>query len=141
MMKITAQGYGQFLINGVKNYTARYCSQIVEGLEHYGVSGDLNGPKLKSKAIWQRVKEDIVYSEKDCLVFDDSVDEKSTSEDLRIFTCCLYGHEVTVRSLHSRQGGQVWGRLTPDCDFYDLCKRMDIIFLIGSIISHTSKHP
>ena len=32
MMKITAQGYGQFLINGVKNYTARYCSQIVEGL-------------------------------------------------------------------------------------------------------------
>ena len=26
-------------------------------------------------------------------------------------------------------------------DFYGLCKRMDIIFLIDSIISHTSKHP
>ena len=32
-MRVTTQHYGQFLINGVKNYTATYFSQIVEGLD------------------------------------------------------------------------------------------------------------
>ncbi len=36
-MKITTQNYGQFLINGVKNFTAIYFSEIIEGLEHDGV--------------------------------------------------------------------------------------------------------
>ena len=122
-MKVTTQGYGQFLMNGVKRYTATDCSQIVEGLEDDRVSGEFNGPQLKSKAIWERVKEGIVYSGKDGLVFDDAVDEQRCSEDLRIFTCCLYGHEVTVRWLHRRQGGQVWGRLALGCDFYGFYAR------------------
>ena len=140
-MKITAQGYGQFLMNGVKNDAATYCSQIVEGLAHCSVSGDFNGLKLKRKALWQRVKEDMVYSEKDGLVLADAVDEQRASEALRIFTYGLYGHEVTVRLLHSRQRGKSGGAWPPGCDFYDLCKRVDIILFIDSIVSHTSKHP
>ena len=61
-MKITTQDYGQFLINGVNNYTATYFSRIVEGLEHDSVWRHLNGAKLGSKVIWERVSKDIVYS-------------------------------------------------------------------------------
>ena len=63
-MKITTQNYGQFLINGVNNYTATYFSQIVEGLEHDSVWRYLNGPKLGSKVIWERVSKDIIYSKR-----------------------------------------------------------------------------
>ena len=55
-MKITTQDYGQFLINGVNNFTATYFSEIVEGLKHDRVSRYLNGSKLSSKAVWERVK-------------------------------------------------------------------------------------
>ena len=50
-MKITTQDYGQFLINGVDNFTATYFSEIVEGLKHDSVSRYLNGSKLCNKAI------------------------------------------------------------------------------------------
>ena len=75
-MIITTQDYGQFLINGVNNYTGTYFSKIVEGLEHDSVWRDLNGSKLPSKVIWERVSKDIIYSSKGYLMFDDSVLEK-----------------------------------------------------------------
>ena len=62
-MIITTQDYGQFLINGVNNYTGTYFSKIVEGLEHGSVQRYINGAKLSSKVIWERVSEDIIYSE------------------------------------------------------------------------------
>ena len=82
-MKITTQNYGQFLINGVNNYTATYFSQIVEGLEHDSVWRYLNGSKLRSKVIWERVSKDIIYSKRGYILFDDSVQDKSFSKKNR----------------------------------------------------------
>ena len=75
-MKVTTQSYGQFLINGVNNFTGTYFSKIVEGLEHDSIWRHLNGANLPSKAIWERVKQDIVYSARGYLIFDDSVLDK-----------------------------------------------------------------
>jgi hypothetical protein len=36
-MKITTQAYGQFLVNGVNNFTGTYFAEIVEGLTHDSV--------------------------------------------------------------------------------------------------------
>ena len=63
-MKITTQDYGQFLINGVNNFTATHFSEIVEGLKHDSVSRYLNGSKISSKAVWERVENEIIYSKK-----------------------------------------------------------------------------
>ena len=60
-MKITTQDYGQFLINGVNNFTATHFSEIVEGLKHDSVSRYLNGSKISSKAVWERVENEIIY--------------------------------------------------------------------------------
>ena len=65
-MIITTQDYGQFLINGVNNYTGTYFAKIVEGLEHDSVWRYLNGAKLLSKVIWKIVSEDIILQDK-CL--------------------------------------------------------------------------
>lgn len=83
-MKITTQSYGQFLINGVNNFTGTYFSKIVEGLEHDSVWRHLNGSKLPSKTIWERIKQDIVYSKKGYLIFDDSVLDKSASKKIQL---------------------------------------------------------
>ena len=83
-MIITTQDYGQFLINGVNNYTGTYFSKIVEGLEHDSVWRHLNGSKLPNKVIWGRVGKDIIYSSKGYLMFDDSVLDKSGSKKNRI---------------------------------------------------------
>jgi hypothetical protein len=83
-MKITTQDYGQFLINGVNNFTATYFSEIVEGLKHDSVSRYLNGSKISSKAVWERVENEIIYSRKGYLLFDDSVLDKSGSKKIEL---------------------------------------------------------
>ena len=83
-MIVTTQDYGQFLINGVNNYTGTYFSKIVEGLEHDSVWRHLNSAKLPSKVIWERVSEDIAYSSNGYLLFDDSVLNKSGSKKIEL---------------------------------------------------------
>lgn len=83
-MRVTTQTYGQFLVNGVDNFTGTYFAEIVEGLKHDSVWRHLNGGKLPSKAIWERVSRDIVYSEKGYLLFDDSVLDKSGSKKIEL---------------------------------------------------------
>jgi len=84
-MRVTTQTYGQFLINGVNNFTGTYFAEIVEGLEHDSVWRYLNnGKKLPSKVIWEKVSKDIVYSKNGYLLFDDSVIDKSGSKKIEI---------------------------------------------------------
>ena len=83
-MIVTTQDYGQFLINGVNNYTGTYFAKIVEGLEHDSVWRHLNGAKLPNKVIWERVRKDIIYSSKGYLLFDDSVLDKSGSKKIEL---------------------------------------------------------
>ena len=83
-MLVTTQSYGQFLINGVNNYTGTYFSKIVEGLEHDNVWRHLNSSKLRSKVIWEKVSEDIIYSKNGYLLFDDLVLDKSSSKKIEL---------------------------------------------------------
>ena len=83
-MHVTTQDYGQFLVNSVKNFTGTYFAETVKGLEHDSVWRHLNGSKLPARVIWERVKGEIVYSENGCLIFDDSVLDKSGSEKIEL---------------------------------------------------------
>lgn len=83
-MRITTQHYGQFLVNGVDNFTGTYFADIVDGLEHDSVWRHLNGSKLPSKSIWERVKDDIIYSPRGYIIFDDSVSDKTGSKKIEL---------------------------------------------------------
>lgn len=76
--------YGQFLINGVNNFTGTYFADIAQDLSHDSVWRHLNGAKLPSKVIWERVKKDIVYCSNGCIIFDDSVLDKTGSEKIEL---------------------------------------------------------
>lgn len=83
-MIVTTQMYGQFLINGVNNFTGTYFADSVDALEHDSVWRHLNGKKLPARVIWERVKDNIIYSKNGCLIFDDSVLDKSGSEKIEL---------------------------------------------------------
>jgi hypothetical protein len=83
-MKVTTQDYGQFLVNGVNNFTGTYFADTVLDLKHDSVWRHLNGSKLHSKAIWERVSKDIVYSDRGYMIFDDSVLDKSSSKHIEL---------------------------------------------------------
>ena len=83
-MKINTQIYGQFLINGVNNFTGTYFADLVDGLSHDSVWRHLNGSKLPSKAIWERAQGEILYSKRGYLIFDDYVLDKSSSKSIEL---------------------------------------------------------
>lgn len=114
-MKITTQSYGQFLINGVNNFTGTYFSKIVEGLEHDSVWRHLNGSKLPSKTIWERIKQDIVYSKRGYLIFDDSVLDKSASKKIQL---ARWQYSGTVHSTVMGIGVVNCVYYNPDLDRY-----------------------
>ncbi len=78
-MHVTTLTYGQFLVNGVNNFTGTYFADLVEGLEHDSIWRHLNSAKLPSRVIWERVRDNIIYSPNGCLLFDDSVLDKTGS--------------------------------------------------------------
>ena len=83
-MVVTTQTYGQFLLNGMLNFTGTFFASIAESLHHDSVWRFLNGAKLSSKVIFEKAKQDIVYSSKGYLIFDDSVLDKSHSKKIEI---------------------------------------------------------
>jgi hypothetical protein len=83
-MKVTTMDYGQFLVNGVGNFTGTFFADTLDDLAHDSVWRYLNHTKLPSKVIWERVQNDIVYSPNGCLLFDDSVLGKSSSRKIEL---------------------------------------------------------
>lgn len=84
-MVVTTLTYGQFLVNGVNNFTGTYFADLVDDLEHDSVWRHLNNDvKLPARVIWERVKPDIVYSKNGQMIFDDSVLDKSDSRHIEL---------------------------------------------------------
>ena len=83
-VRVTTQSYGQFLLNSVTNFTGTYFADIVDGLKHDSVWRHLNGSKLPSKVIWERVCSNIQYSKNGYLLFDDTVLDKSASKKIAL---------------------------------------------------------
>lgn len=55
-----------------------------QGLSHDAVNRLLRGDKLTGRLIWEHVQGDIVFSPKGCLVFDDSILDKSHSHCIEL---------------------------------------------------------
>jgi hypothetical protein len=83
-MKVTAQSYGQFLINSHKNFTGTFFADTVDNLEHDSVYRFLKYSKLTPKLLWEKVSEVIEFSADGYLIFDDSVIDKDRSEKIEL---------------------------------------------------------
>lgn len=75
-MKTTLEIYGQYLLNTHINYTCTNLADHVEELSHDSVHRFLKDSKLSPRMVWDRVKDQIVFSQSGCIIFDDTVLEK-----------------------------------------------------------------
>lgn len=72
-MKTTLEIYGQYLLNTQINYTCTNLADHVAELSHDSVRRFLKDSKLSPHLVWDRVKDQVVFSESGCIIFDDKV--------------------------------------------------------------------
>ena len=83
-MKVTAITYCQHLITTQTNYTCQYYSDRVEEITGDRVERYLKNNKLTPNMLWEKTKEDIIYSANGCIIFDDTVLDHNHSRAIEI---------------------------------------------------------
>lgn len=78
-MRITAQAYGQFLVNTPLNVTATYFADTASGFAHDRVSDFLKHSKLPPRIIRDKALSEIPLSPHGFILFDDTVIDKDFS--------------------------------------------------------------
>ncbi len=78
-MKTTRQLYCQYLLSSHINYTCTNLAEHFENLDHNSVYRYLKTEKLTVRLLWEKVKDQIVYSPGGAIIFDDTVLDKSYS--------------------------------------------------------------
>lgn len=78
-MKTTRQLYCQYLLASQINYTCTNLAEHFEKLDHNSVYRYLKTEKLTPRLLWEKVRNQIVYSANGCVIFDDTVLDKSYS--------------------------------------------------------------
>ncbi len=77
-------GYCQFLLSSQKNYTQTYFADHSQKWSHDQINRFLRSERLTPKQVWQNVQDDITYSSRGYLIFDDTVAEKPHSHNIEV---------------------------------------------------------
>ena len=83
-MKMSADLYGQFLLNSQVNYTGTYLADHLEGLTHDNVPYFLQTQHITLRQFWQQVRGEVVRSERGYVLFDDTVLDKRHSRRIEL---------------------------------------------------------
>jgi hypothetical protein len=83
-MKVTAQMYGQFLVNTPVNVTGTYFADTASGFSHDQVSRFLASSKLSPRIIRDKALADIPLSPHGFVLFDDTVVDKDFSRKIEM---------------------------------------------------------
>lgn len=78
-MKTTRQLYCQYLLSSQINYTCTNLAEHFEDLDHNSVYRYLKTERLTPRLLWEKVRDQIVYSPDGAIIFDDTVLDKSYS--------------------------------------------------------------
>ena len=78
-MKTTRQLYCQYLLASQINYTCTNLAEHFENLDHNSVYRYLKTEKLTPRLLWEKVRDQIIYSPAGAIIFDDTVLDKSYS--------------------------------------------------------------
>jgi hypothetical protein len=76
-VKTTRQLYCQYLLASQINYTCTNLAEHFENLDHNSVYRYLKTERLTPRLLWEKVKEQIIYSPAGAIIFDDTVLDKS----------------------------------------------------------------
>ena len=98
MAKIVTSDYAQMLLNGVDNFTATYFSEVIGNVSHDTIGRSIATIKLSPKVVREKALELIVPSTNGYLAIDDTVMDKSSSEEIEVASPQYSGqkHSVTT---------------------------------------------
>ena len=98
MSKIVASDYAQMLLNGVDNFTATYFSEVIGTVSHDTIGRSIATIKLSPKIVREKALELIIPSDNGYIAIDDTVMDKSSSEEIEIASAQYSGqkHGITT---------------------------------------------
>ncbi len=95
-MKTTRQLYCQYLLSSQINYTCTNLAEHFENLDHNSVYRYLKTEKLVPRLLWEKIKDQIIYSPAGAIIFDDTVLDKSYSSAIEGVRRQYSGNEHAV---------------------------------------------
>ncbi len=98
MAKIVTSDYAQMLLNGVDNFTATYFSEVIGTVSHDTIGRSIANIKLSPKIVREKALELIIPSTNGYLAIDDTVMDKSSSEEIEVASAQYSGqkHGITT---------------------------------------------
>lgn len=78
----TRLDYCQFLLSSQLNYTLTHFAEHAQRWSHDTLGRYLSGDKVTPRLLWDNVRDQIVFSEHGCLLFDDTVLDKRHSRQI-----------------------------------------------------------
>ena len=90
--------YAQMLLNGVDNFTATYFSEVIGTVSHDTIGRSIATIKLSPKIVREKALELIIPSTNGYLAIDDTVMDKSSSEEIEVAAAQYSGqkHGITT---------------------------------------------
>ncbi len=82
--KFNRLDYGQYLLSSVSNFTQTNYAEHSKEFSHDALNRWMRKEKACSNHVWEHVKNDIIFSDKGYLVFDDTVLDKSYSRKIEL---------------------------------------------------------
>jgi Transposase DDE domain len=82
LVKFTAQGYGQMLLNGVENFTATYFSEVIGNVSHDTIGRAISDIKLSPRVLREKALGLLITSDNGMLAIDDTVLDKGSSAEI-----------------------------------------------------------
>lgn len=83
-MTIKRIDYCQFLLTSQTNFTMTNFADHIQGSSHDAVKRYLEVDKLTANQVWEHAQRDIVVSPRGCIVFDDTILDKSHSHRIEL---------------------------------------------------------
>ena len=83
-MKFTKLNYCQYLLSSQINYTMTNLAEHLDNISHDKINYYLKNEKLTPRLLWENVKDLIELDEDAYIIFDDTVVDKSFSEEIEI---------------------------------------------------------
>lgn len=81
-VKTTRQIYCQYLLSSQINYTCTNLADSVDNLDHNSLYRYLKNEKLTPRLIWEKARETILQTQDGYILFDDTVADKSYSNEI-----------------------------------------------------------
>ena len=134
--KISRLDYCQFLYATQTNYTQTYFAEHLEEVSHDAINRYLLHDKLTPKLVWEHTKDEIIFSSKGAVLFDDTVLDKNSSQTIEL---ARWQYSGAAKKVIKGIGVVTCVYFNPDChkfwrEFITILKEIRLFIIFFKVI-------